>query len=115
MEQTKARIDAFIASMLTRKFFISVLGSAFTVLNYVFGWGFTVEQMTVILTPLGGFVVFEGIADIVQRAKLGTNSTTIVKTSQTASSEVVSDDSVDKSQILTGAHRIKTADEITEE
>lgn len=108
MNKTKERIDSLIASMLTRKFLLSVLGSLMVVFNYLFGWGLTIEQITAILTPLGGFVVFEGIADIVQRAQTSSTSTSIVKTSQNGLQE---DDSPDTSEIFTGKTRVKSFDE----
>jgi len=112
MSKTKARLDALIESMLTRKFIVAVVSSVLVACSYIFDLGLTEAQIALILAPLATWIVAEGTADVVSRAKTTTISTTTTNGSP-APLETVNPPI--SGEIWTGAAQIKTADEKTDE
>ena len=60
--------EAFLNSLKSRKFILSVVASGIALLNSVFGT-LQEEQLLIVIIPLILFIAFEGLADIVERSK----------------------------------------------
>ena len=66
--KSKERIKGFLLSLLSRKFILSIIAAFVAFGNSFWGWDLSVEQVASIIIPLLGFVIVEGVGDVVERA-----------------------------------------------
>ena len=67
--QNRQQIVSFVDSLKSRKLILSVASAFFALSNTKLNLGFTTVQVWMVILPLMAFVITEGLADIIERAK----------------------------------------------
>lgn len=69
VEKNRQQAKGFLNSLKSRKFILAALSSVVAFINSVFHLGITESQLILFLIPVIAFIIAEGLADVMERAR----------------------------------------------